>query len=66
MEHFQLGSFAAEKMPIAVIDIGHVNDQFKAIGEKPVEGIIGSDWLTEQGALIDVKGLRLFVKNGKK
>lgn len=54
-----LGEHEFQDKSIMVMDFSHLNDQFSAVGEDPVHGIIGSPWLIEHKGVIDVEGLHL-------
>ena len=42
-----------KKYLVAVIDLTHVNETYSQVGKKPIHGILGSDILLENKAIID-------------
>ena len=52
---FSLGKVALKKYNAVVLDLGHVNQTYSAIGLKSVAGVLGSDILVQMNATIDYK-----------
>lgn len=46
---------------VLIIDLSHINQQFSAVGEQPIDGIIGADWLDRNRAILDFKTDTLYV-----
>lgn len=55
------GDVAVPVEKVFVMDLSHVNDQLLAVGERPVDGVIGSDILSQRAALIDYSGPCLYL-----
>lgn len=54
LEHFLVGNdYVLEALPVSVLDLGYVNEQFATVGELPVQGIIGNDILEKAAAILD-------------
>ena len=47
---------------ISVLDLSHLNRQFTAVGEEPIEGIIGAPWLIEHEVVLDEPANTMFAK----
>lgn len=45
-----------------ILDIDQLNKQLIQSGDKPVDGILGSNWMQAHQAVIDVARRRLFFK----
>jgi hypothetical protein len=58
---FKVGANEEKDVTLQVIDIGYVNAGFKGVGEKPVDGVMGNDWMLAHKALIDLGTARMFV-----
>lgn len=52
---FSLGKVKIENYNAVVLDLGHVNQTYTAIGLKSVAGVLGSDVLVSMNAVIDFK-----------
>src|SRR5688572_27058180 len=49
---FSLGKLKLEKFPAVVLDLQHVNQTYTAIGFAPIAGVLGSDVLVDNKAVI--------------
>lgn len=58
---FKIGPHEEKELSILIIDISHVNAMFAGSGQKPLDGVIGSDWMQDKKALIDMESARMFV-----
>ncbi len=61
VDKLKIGSFEERDVPLLVVDVSHVNQQFESVGVEAIDGIIGSDWMAEKHALIDIAGSRMFI-----
>ena len=57
-----LGEVAVQVDRLCVMDLSHVNDQLLSIGEPRVDGVLGSDVLSQHAALIDYSAPRLYLR----
>lgn len=48
-----IGTTKIEDYLITVLDLSHVNDTYKSVKCKPIQGILGSDILVDKSAVID-------------
>ena len=48
-----LGKLTIDDITLAAIDLSHVNETYKELKKKKIDGIIGSDLLRKQNAVID-------------
>lgn len=53
---------AAEAM---VVDLGHVNHARQRRGDRPFDGVLGSDLLVARAAVLDYGGLTLYLREGE-
>ncbi|MEM7243937.1 MAG: retropepsin-like aspartic protease [Acidobacteriota bacterium] len=51
-----------EEPELLVLDLSSINMQFESVGERPIEGILGADWLDLHEAVIHLPSNRLFVR----
>ena len=67
IESFRVGNHASSLSHVMILDLDQLNKQLSQSGSKPVDGILGSDWMRSHQAVIDVARRRLFFKvdNGK-
>ncbi|WP_265198252.1 TIGR02281 family clan AA aspartic protease [Aureitalea sp. L0-47] len=59
---FQVGEKQYNKMDFVIFDLSHVNEALIQVEEKPVEGILGADFLKENRAVIDYGRNVLYLK----
>lgn len=59
---FQVGDKKTYKMAFVIFDLSHVNEALVQVEEKPVEGILGADFLKENRAIIDYGRNVLYLK----
>lgn len=64
VERVVIGEVEFSDREFLVMDFSHVNQQFEAVGEARVEGIIGADWLDRHQAVLDLGSRRLYVRPG--
>ena len=59
----QLGELVIKNATLILLDLAIVNSSYEQIGMKPVDGIVGSDILVHQRAVIDFqkKFMRLYM-----
>lgn len=55
LKKMQIGDLLLTNFKVGVIDLVHVNNSYKQIGLKPIDGVIGSDILKKYNAIIDYK-----------
>ena len=56
---FSIGKVKIIDSPVVVMDLSHVNESYKALGDKGIEGVLGSDFLEFHNAVIYYKKPRL-------
>ncbi|HEY1380120.1 MAG TPA: retropepsin-like aspartic protease [Gemmataceae bacterium] len=57
-----LGTFTAEWVAAVVLDLGPVNASRARSRERPVDGVLGADFLEAHGAMIDYPNRRLVLR----
>ncbi len=60
--HIIIGHWSYKKLAIVLFDMIHVNNALIAHNAEPVDGIIGADILKKGKAVIDYKGMCLYLK----
>jgi predicted aspartyl protease len=60
---FQVGDYIQHDYTFVLLDLSYVNQTYEAIGIKPIDGVIGSDWLESVNAVIDFGKKRLTIHN---
>jgi predicted aspartyl protease len=63
--HFKLGPLELTDLTLVLINLDHVNNAFESMGLEKVDGVIGSDILTNNKAIIDYSNLSLYLKHKK-
>lgn len=66
LDSLTIGNFTIKDYPSVIIDMGHINQSFEAIGLPPIDGVIGGDILLEYKALIDYRKKELRLRFPKK
>ena len=56
---FRLGSIIIKNSPVVVMDLSHVNLSYDMIGDKGIDGVLGSDFLEFHQAVIYYKKPRM-------
>ena len=56
---FSIGKVKIIDSPVVVMDLSHVNESYKALGDKGIDGVLGSDFLEFHNAVIYYKKPRL-------
>ena len=51
----KIGTIKIANYTTILLDLSHINDSYKEIGLKPIDGILGSDILNKYNAIIDYK-----------
>ena len=59
----QIGDTVTGGQTLVVTDVSQLNKQFAVAGGNPVDGFLGSDWMREHQAVVDVSRNKLFFKN---
>ena len=49
----QLGTISVSNYKSVLLDLSHVNQSYSKLGLKPIDGVLGSDLLSEYKAVID-------------
>ena len=62
VDSFQIGDFELENRNLILLDMVHVNDSYKMINKKPVDGVLGGDFLKIFKAQIDY-GKKIIILN---
>lgn len=63
---FSLGKLKLANFPAVVLDLQHVNQTYEAIGFAPIAGVLGSDVLVANKAVIDFQKKTLSMRVPKK
>lgn len=61
VEQLDVGQVATGEHQLAVIDLSGFNNQLAQVGARPMDGLVGADFLAEHEAVIDYTGLQLFL-----
>jgi clan AA aspartic protease (TIGR02281 family) len=56
------GPFASDPVVAVVLDLAAVNQSRERAGRRPVDGVLGADFLESNGAVIDYPHRRLYLK----
>ncbi len=59
LKKFSLGKFDVENMKVALLDMSHINELYSKVTELEICGLLGSDFLVQNKAVIDYKKKRL-------
>lgn len=54
-------SLRIENLDFFIMDLKHVNDSFKEIGNELIDAVLGADILISRNCVIDYKGLNLYI-----
>lgn len=54
-----LGDIELNNWPVAIIDLGHINELYKQFTNENIVGLLGSDFLVQHQARIDFRKLTL-------
>ena len=65
LPEMKIGSVKIENEEIIVLDLSHVNASYKVMGIKPIDGILGGDFLQKFKAIIDY-GNKCIILNASK
>ena len=52
---FQFGNIEIENYPVVVLDMEHVNQSYEMLGDRGIDGVLGSDILKKYDAVIYFK-----------
>ena len=63
VDHLDVGRVDTGEQQLAVIDLSGFNRQLEQIGARPMNGLVGADFLIEHEAVVDYTGLRLFLRD---
>ncbi len=56
---FAIGNIKIKNSQVVVMDLSHVNESYAALGDKGIDGVLGSDFLEYHNAVIYYKKPRL-------
>ena len=59
LQEFEIGKLKIREMQIILLDLVHVNQSYQKIGLPAIDGVIGSDLLTQHKAVIDYSKKKL-------
>lgn len=59
LKSLHFGKLAIKNYSTVLLDLSHVNDSYKRIRKKPIDGVIGSDLLLKYKAVVDYRKLSL-------
>lgn len=59
LKSIKIGSAKLKNLEVVVLDLSHVNVSYELIGEKGIDGVLGSDLLSQFDAVIYYKKPRL-------
>lgn len=62
IESLSIGGVEFSDRTFSVLDLSHLNRQFSAAGEAPIQGIIGAPWLSSHEVVIDEAANTLFAR----
>ena len=62
IKKLKIGTIEILNYETVLLDLSHVNESYKQVGLKPIEGVLGSDILVEYNAVIDYEK-KLFESN---
>ena len=62
IDSLAVGGVRFSDRELLVLDLSHLNQQFEAAGEDPIEGIIGAPWLTAHEVVLDIPANALFAR----
>lgn len=62
LKPFSLGALYIEALPVALIDLRHINDLYWKVAGKHLCGLIGSDFLLRYKAVIDYGKMELLLE----
>ena len=55
LDSFEFGGAKIEEYPVVVLDMNHVNQSYEMIGDRGIDGVLGSDLLKQFDAVIYFK-----------
>jgi len=59
IKSFSIGNIEIKESPIVILDLSHVNESYDMIGDRGIDGVLGSDFLQYHNAVIYYKKPRL-------
>jgi hypothetical protein len=65
MESFCIGPCSLPAIEAMMIDFGHVNQVRQKRGDRPVDGVLGSDILAARAAVLDYGSLTLYLRQAE-
>lgn len=62
----EISNVLFDKKEFIIMNLDHINNAIRNYGGKPIDGIIGSDILSESSAIIDYSELNIYIKQSTK
>lgn len=62
LSQFKLSRFEKKDYQVVLIDLSNINVAYKALKRPEIQGILGSDFLREYGAIIDYSACKLTIR----
>ncbi|OYT11147.1 MAG: clan AA aspartic protease [Bacteroidetes bacterium 4572_112] len=59
LKSFSIGNIEIKESPVVILDLSHVNESYEMIGDRGIDGVLGSDFLQYHNAVIYYKKPRL-------
>jgi hypothetical protein len=56
IRNFRLGGYSFDLLPVAIVDLQHVNEEYAKYSDKRIAGLLGSDFFYREKAVIDYEG----------
>jgi len=53
LKKFAIGKLEVKNYRIGLLDLSHVNKSYESIGKKPIDGVLGSDFMKKYNAVIN-------------
>ena len=57
----KLGGFNFGQLKVALVDFGHINDEYAKFSDKKIVGLIGCDFLYSQKAILDFEQTKMML-----
>lgn len=62
LSQFKLCRFKKENYQVVLIDLSNINEAYKSLKRPEIQGILGSDFLREYGAVIDYTSCKMILR----
>ncbi len=60
---FKIGGISFGPLKVALVDFGHINDEYAKFSDKKIVGLIGCDFLYSRKAILDFEQTKLVLIN---